>query len=58
MHNMEFLYCLECLYCGISASSRFGYGESVGDLQGDPILIPSLPLEAVLILPPDCIYLV
>ena len=37
MCNMEFQYCL----VQYSNFQRWGYGESVGDLQGDPMLIPS-----------------
>ena len=43
---MEFLYCLDCQQSGFPGFWRFEYGDSVGDLKGDPILIPCLASEA------------
>ena len=45
-YNMGFPYCsVTVLYCAVSASKALGTVESVGDLYGDPMLIPSLPSE-------------
>ena len=46
VHNMEFLYCLDCQQSSFPVSGGLSIGDLLGDLKGDPILIPCLASEA------------